>query len=516
MMKFLNQFSVATRQWALLTISAVVVSVCVAVGLFAIERLGQSSQEAFVAKDVVADILPPPMYLIELRLVLSQGIEGTLEPEQAIAEVQRLRKEYEERVAWWSAHPPAALASDLLGRQHADGQRLMVLAQTLTETLRDQGQDAARALLPQVDQLYRAHRAAVDVTVKLGLDHADLAMAAFDRTAEQGWRVQSLVLVTGLIGLGLLSWLIARSVVQPLRHAVEVAQAVARGDLTRQIQVDGRDEPARLLQSLNRMCASLADTVGQARSSSLNLAAAVHQLAAGNDDLKSRTVVHQSELDLTAASMRAGLESVQENAVSAEDARTLVQAISAAALQGSSAVGALSSTMDGISTSSQRVGSIVGVIEGIAFQTNLLALNAAVEAARAGEQGRGFAVVAGEVRQLAKRSSEAAREIRDLAAASTSDVGRGNEMAREASVAFDDMVRQVDQMSQRIGSIWESTFAQISGINMASESMAVLSSSAESNVALVTQTAGLAAMLRDDARRLADVVERFRLPASVA
>jgi len=207
---------------------------------------------------------------------------------------------------------------------------------------------------------------------------------------------------------------------------------------------------------------------------------------------------------------------VDQNARSAQDANALVQTVSAAADSGGAAMSQVSTTMDSISASSHRVADIVGVIESIAFQTNLLALNAAVEAARAGQHGRGFAVVAGEVRQLATRSSNAAREIKQLADTSCDQVGQGHQLAQGTHQAIDDMVARVNQMSALVSSIWETTFAQSSGINLLSEAVDVLAQAADSNVALVTQTASLASNLQDDAASLARTVSRFRLPGDAS
>jgi methyl-accepting chemotaxis protein len=302
--------------------------------------------------------------------------------------------------------------------------------------------------------------------------------------------------------------------VRPLRQAVDVAESVAAGDLTVTIAAGGQDESARLLQSLDVMCRRLSDMVSEVRQSSLRVAAVSAQINAGNADLCARTDAHRSELVGTSASLKEVITLVENNARAANDAAALVDVVSAAAARGEEAMRRMAETMDGITGSSTRVGDIVGVIESIAFQTNLLALNAAVEAARAGEQGRGFAVVASEVRQLATRSSQAAREIRTLVVTSTTQVHDGHRLTRETDLAIRDMVAQVEHMSTLVKGIW--TFAQSSGINLLGETVESLSRSAESSVALVEQTRGATASLEHDAGQLARLVGRFRLEEKAA
>ncbi len=511
-MKFLNRWSVGTRQIAIAVISGVITCSCVGAGSVALHQLGRSAQAAFEAKDVVADVLPPPMYLVELRLAASQALEGSISAQTLHDEIQRHEQTYQARAAFWSRHLPSARADELFGRSGEQATRLFELSRAVVADLKAGRADAARRQLSQLEALFQKHRTQVDTTVATGLRLASASQQEFERTAWWGQVALVAILAGGIVGLTVLSWLVSRSIVRPLRRAVEVAEAVASGDLTRQQDVEGRDESARLITALNRMCASLAEMVGHVRQSSLRVAEATTQLAAGNQDLKQRTQAHQAELESTTQSLREITGMVEQNARSAQDANALVQTVSSAADLGGAAMNDVTTTMEGISVASHRVGDIVGVIESIAFQTNLLALNAAVEAARAGEQGRGFAVVAGEVRQLANRSSTAAREIRQLAGNSTQRVTEGSAQAQGAHASIREMVSQVNQMSALVSGIWETTFAQSSGINLLVEAVDVLAQAADSNVALVTQTAGLSNNLQADAAALADIVGRFRLP----
>ena len=510
-MTFLNSMSVRTRQIAMAAIGITAVSACALTGLWSESRLSQASQRAFVAKDVVADILPPPMYLIEMRLLLSQALEGRLDATQARSELARLDKEYQARVSHWQANPPFGLEQDLLGAQHQAAVELIGAAQLMLVRLDAGDPDAARQQLDVVHALYLKHRAAVDVTVVRGNALSSQSMAEFDATVERGRSLQLLLLGLSVLGLGLLSWQLARSVTRPLDQAVDLAEAVAGGDLSRQVAVEGRDETARLLQSLERMRTQLGDMVSELRQGSLRMASVCAQIHAGNLDLKSRTAGHLDELGHVRGNLAEVTRMISHSAQAAEQAAGLVESVETAARRGQEAMGRMSETMSGIAASSARVSEIVGVIESIAFQTNLLALNAAVEAARAGDQGRGFAVVATEVRMLAQRSSLAAREIRTLAADSTRQVGSGTDLAAGTARAIVDMATQVETMNRLVKDIWETTFAQTSGIAQLGEAVEMLSKAGDANVTLAEQSSQATASLEDEARRLTGSVSRFRL-----
>jgi len=221
-----------------------------------------------------------------------------------------------------------------------------------------------------------------------------------------------------LLGVSLLARQIVRSITEPLNRAVSLAEQIARGDLTGEAQIRGRDEIAKLMTALAQMKDSLHRVVGQVRGNAESVATASQEIALGNGDLSRRTEQQASSLQQTASSMEELTGTVKLNADHARDANQLAQQARELALRGGSAVDQVIETMRGIDASSKKISDIIGVIDGIAFQTNILALNAAVEAARAGDQGRGFAVVAGEVRGLAKRSADAAKEIKSLITAS--------------------------------------------------------------------------------------------------
>jgi len=512
-MNFGNRISIGARQGLLALISLLVVCTCVGVGVSKTHQLAETSRVAFVSKDVVADILPPPMYLIELRLVLSRALEGGLEPADASREVERLTGEYAARVKHWQANPPFGLETDLLGQQHEQGERFIAGARQLMATLTAGDADGARRQLPALEALYRGHRHGVDRTVVAATRKAEASMHDFDATAERATRSLLVILVLSLALLITLSWLVVHSIVSPLLRAVQMARAVADGDLACKVRVHGRDEPAQLLRELNRMCDALAAVVTDVRAGSQQLATMGSQIAAGNGSLQQRTDSHRCELETTSQTLKEVTTFVRQNSEAAENAKQLADSTAKTASEGMAAVAEVGRTMEGITRSSAQVGEIVGLIENVAFQTNLLALNAAVEAARAGEQGKGFAVVAGEVRQLAGRARHAAREIRQLVQRSHGEVEAGGRLTAAASSAIQEMVGRVDEMNKLVHGIWDTTFAQSSGINMLDETVATLAEDARQNAGLVIETASVVDNLADNARQLEKAVAFFRLSA---
>ncbi len=315
---------------------------------------------------------------------------------------------------------------------------------------------------------------------------------------------------------GLLAFAITRSITRPIGEAVRVAEAVAAGDLRSKVQPEGRDEAAQLLHALGRMNGSLAHTVSQVRGNADSVATASSQIAQGNADLSQRTEEQASNLQQTAASMEQLTTTVQANAETARTASQLAGSASAVAAQGGEVVGRVVSTMQAISDSSRRIADIIGTIDGIAFQTNILALNAAVEAARAGEQGRGFAVVAGEVRSLAQRSAEAAREIKSLIGNSVEKVETGSELVGEAGRTMDEIVIQVKRVSDLIGEISAASGEQTQGIGQIGDAIGQLDQVTQQNAALVEESAAAAESLRLQAAQLQQAVAVFRVAADDA
>jgi methyl-accepting chemotaxis protein len=274
---------------------------------------------------------------------------------------------------------------------------------------------------------------------------------------------------------------------------------------------DRRDELGQLLRSMKRMRTSLARVVGTVRENAENVTTASAQIAAGNQDLSSRTEQQAASLQETAASMEQLTSTVKQNAENARTANQLAQSASTAAAAGGQTVSEVVTTMDSISANSRKMADIIGVIDGIAFQTNILALNAAVEAARAGEQGRGFAVVATEVRTLAQRSADAAKEIRTLISQSVERVAAGSNLVQAAGTAMQDIVSRVTRVTDLIGEITHSAAEQSNGIEQVNLAVSQMDQVTQQNAALVEEAAAAASSLKTQAGELVQAVAVFQL-----
>ena len=309
---------------------------------------------------------------------------------------------------------------------------------------------------------------------------------------------------------------ITRSITRPLDQAVQVATDVAAGDLSTRIEVHSSDETGRLLAALKAMQESLAKVVGGVRTSAESVASASAQIAQGNSDLSSRTESQASALEETAASMEELGSTVKQNADHAQTANQLAQDAAGVALEGFQAVTQVVDTMKGISDSSKKIADIITVIDGIAFQTNILALNAAVEAARAGEQGRGFAVVAGEVRNLAGRSAEAAKEIKQLISDSVQRVGQGSGQVNKAGETMKDVVDAIRRVTDIMSEISAASAEQSAGVAQVGEAIMQMDQATQQNAALVEESAAAASSLKTQAEQLMHAVSLFRLESGVA
>jgi methyl-accepting chemotaxis protein len=318
-----------------------------------------------------------------------------------------------------------------------------------------------------------------------------------------------------LVGAGLI-WYLPLSVGRPLDRAAQATHRIADGDLAQPTAVDGRDEVNALIGELNTMQRSLAQVVGGVRRSAEAVASASSEIAHGNHDLSARTESQASALEQTAASMQELSGAVQHNAQSARTANQLAAEASDLATQGGQVVTDLVSAMGGISEASRRIADITAVIDGIAFQTNILALNAAVEAARAGEQGRGFAVVAGEVRTLAQRSAQAAKEIKQLIDASVARVDQGNRLAQDAGQTIDQAVQAIGRVTAIFSDIAAATGEQSNNVSQVGEAVRQMDQATQQNAALVEQMAAAASALQQQAQDLVSAVARFRLPTDGA
>ena len=312
------------------------------------------------------------------------------------------------------------------------------------------------------------------------------------------------------------AFLITRGITEPLKHAVGIAQKVAAGDLTSEIDVKSKDETGMLLQALKEMNDALKKIVGEVRSSSEAISSGTKQIATGNADLSQRTEEQASSLEETASSMEELTSTVKQNAENAKQANQLALGASAVAVKGGTVVGQVVETMSSINESSKKIVHIIGVIDGIAFQTNILALNAAVEAARAGEQGRGFAVVASEVRTLAQRSAAAAKEIKALIGDSVDKVGAGTKLVDEAGKTMEEIVNSVKRVTDIMSEITTASQEQSQGIEQVNQAITQMDEVTQQNAALVEEATAAAESLEEQAQNLQAAVAVFNVGAPAA
>ncbi|MFN7152300.1 MAG: methyl-accepting chemotaxis protein [Acidovorax sp.] len=305
------------------------------------------------------------------------------------------------------------------------------------------------------------------------------------------------------------------SICRPLEDARKMAQAIAGGDLSQNIAAEGKDEVADLQRALRDMQQGLGALVAQVRDASGNIATASQEIATGNQDLSQRTEQTASNAQEAVSSLTQLTSTVQQTASSSQMANQLAASASQMATHGGGVVQQAVASMHEISTSSRKIGDIIGLIDSIAFQTNILALNAAVEAARAGEQGRGFAVVASEVRSLAQRSAAAASDIKGLISNSVAAVDGGVRHVEEAGTAMKDIVSSVQRVGDIIGEITAAASEQSAGIGQVNQSVGEIDRMTQQNAALVEESAAAAESLREQAARLSQVVQQFQLAESM-
>ena len=402
-------------------------------------------------------------------------------------------------------------------------QELGGLIKTATELL-NESNHLARTEVLEIDLLqypasdyFNQLTQTIDAINAVRISGADRLAQVLDANADKQRNLLitlSVLQTVLLIAAVWLALLFVRSITQPLRRAVDLALAVADGNLQGADETPDRNEIGELIAAQQQMRARLRPIVQQVRQGSDAVALASAEIAQGNQDLSARTESQASALEQTAASMEELSATVRHNADSAQQASQLTQTAHSIASQGGQMVGQMVQTMQGIHDSSRKMGDIIGVIDSIAFQTNILALNAAVEAARAGEQGRGFAVVASEVRSLAGRSAVAAKEIKELISASVDNVSAGCTLVEQAGSTMDEIVVSVRRVADIMGEISLASQDQTTGIDQINQAMVQMDQVTQSNAALVEEAAAAAQSLEHQAQTLVQVVSVFKTGAS--
>jgi methyl-accepting chemotaxis protein len=513
-MKWFYDLNIARRLMVLNLVAALALFAVTGFGIYQSRRIYDAA--SYGSENTVPSfvILDGALKAYDAMTILTSKHVSATDPQalqrieqQIAAQRQKLRGKFD-------AYEP--LVSDEDDRRMLEADRAATAQSTevrdrVLALSRDNKKEEADALLNgamadaigRVETTIEAHRA---YNGQLGKQGAERARAIIANA--NAWEVGSSLVVLGFVlGLGILA---ARSITRPLARAVEFAHRVAQGDLSGQIRVTTRDETGQLLRALDDMNANLQRVVTQVRGGSETISTATAQIAAGNVDLSSRTEQQASSLQETAASMEQLTSTVRQNAENAQQASMLASNASDVAQAGSGVVGKVVETMTQISDRSTKIADITGMIEGIAFQTNILALNAAVEAARAGEQGRGFAVVASEVRSLAQRSSSAAKEIKDLIAASVETVRDGSLLAGQAGSTMEEVTRAISRVTDIMGEIAAASDEQRRGIEQVGVAVSQMDDVTQQNAALVEEAAAASQSLDEQGRQLNEAVAFFR------
>ncbi|MGN8004890.1 methyl-accepting chemotaxis protein [Acidovorax sp. 22279] len=515
----MNQFKISTRLAGLLAALCLLVLLVGVAGLYGMGNSNAGLKSVYDDRvvplkqiKVVAD-----MYAVNVVDTAHKVRDGTLTPAQGLQSVADARKAID---ANWKAY----LATQLVPEETQLVERfkpLQAKADAATDVLAGhfKSGDVAALTAFAAKEMYPAIDPLQEVLGQLMQVQLDRAKAEYDSAAASYQTIRALAVtavVAGIVLAVLMGGAMIRQISRALGDAVQITDAVAQGDLTVAIHARGKDEIAQLLSGLTAMRDNLAHVVSGVRGNAQGVASASAEIASGNNDLSIRTEQQASALQETAASMEELSSTVKQNADNARQANQLAMSASTVAGQGGDVVAEVVTTMKGINDSSKKIADIISVIDGIAFQTNILALNAAVEAARAGEQGRGFAVVAGEVRNLAQRSAEAAKEIKSLITASVERVEQGTQLVDKAGTTMTEVVGAIRRVTDIMGEISAASSEQSTGVSQVGEAVTQMDQVTQQNAALVEEMAAAASSLSHQAQALVGAVAVFKLTADQA
>lgn len=478
-----------------------------------IEALGRGSIER------ASDLANMTSRLFQARAALADAktsMEGGLEEarNQSLAQAEALLKQAGESLARLRGNPDTSaqggpLFEQLLAAYAAFADQTM--APMLQATQAWNGIEVNRLVEKVLPASGAAYVKQADAYQTYAREQGQAAVASASQTLERVIMVAGVVLAVVLLLAVLIRLAFRRSILRPLNEAGAHFDRIADGDLTGAIATRGDNEIGVLYSAMRRMQTGLSAAVASVRHGVEEIHTGSGEIAAGGADMSDRTARQAGSLQEAAANMTQLAHTVQLTAGNADLASRQAESATQLAQRGGRAVDEVVQSMQGIADSARRIGEIVGVVDSIAFQTNILALNAAVEAARAGEQGKGFAVVAGEVRSLAQRSAQAAKEIKGLIEDSAERVQAGVRQVNLAGDTMRDMVVSVDRVTQIVAEISNATAEQAAGIASVNDAVADIERSTQENAAMVEQTAAAAAALEIQAQGLRRAVAVFQI-----
>ena len=513
----MNRFKISTRVTALAGLMSLMLLGIGALGLWGIVQSNIALQSMYEDRmTATADIGAVQALLLRNRLALAVAQvtpdEATIRSststvEANIAAITRIWDGYLTR---HHNEQEARLAKDFTENRRRFVQEGLLAA--LAALRANDIPGANKIVVEKVRPLYAPVGEGIEALVKLQFEEGKKAAEAADARYSMIRATAVASIIFGLLFAALFAAALVRGISRSLGHAIDVAQTIAQGDLTRSVHAQGQDEAAQVLHALDGMQRQLTGIVTNIRDGGESLASASEQISSGSHDLANRTEQQASALEQTAAAMEQLNATVQQNADNARQAQQLSASASAVAVKGGEVMGQVVSTMREIHTESGKISDIIGVIDGIAFQTNILALNAAVEAARAGEQGRGFAVVATEVRALAKRSADAAKEIKALISSSVERVGKGTELVNTAGNTMQEAVTAIQRVTTLMTDISAATAEQSSGMTQIGEAVQHMDQTTQQNAALVEELSAAAQSLQDQAQGQVETIAVFTLP----
>ena len=487
-----------------------------AIGVWSLRSVDAATRQA-IENNVATERLVADAYRLQaINTERYKAMALSSEPEVGeilSADIERTQTHYRELMDQLATRLQTPAEQALLTGTHDKAQDFQAAVKELvaardfglTERIRkvfaERFEPSAAALLGSLQQLAQSQRDAIDA-----------AGAQIAQSSQRAQVALTLFCATALLLGSVLTWWLVRSISRPIGAANATAQRVSSLDLRENIEGHNRDEAGQLLLSLNTMQEALRTLVMQVRQSAQSVRLAAHEIAQGNADLSERTEGTASSLQQTAAALEQVTQRLHQSTETAARAEHMASQASAVATEGGNAMAQVVHTMQNIQQSSRKVEEVTGVIDSIAFQTNILALNAAVEAARAGEQGRGFAVVAAEVRQLAVRAGEAAREIKGLIATSAQNVETGTALVNGAGHTMGQIVDSIRNVASMISDISTTTLSQTRDINDINTAVARLDQMTQQNSALVEESAAASEGLRHQANELTHLISQFVLP----